>query len=100
MRASSAKRVPSTSSIRSIRRRIDRVDRKIVALIAGRISLIDKLLPLKKNVSDPKRARRVLDNVTGFAKEFKTDADVVACVYRRLLEQTLKYQSRKRVGSY
>ena len=85
-----------SSAIAGLRRRIDAVDAEIVALIAQRLALVDKLLPLKASIAAPCRERQVLRNAARLARKLKTDVGVVTGLFDRLVEQTLKYQRDKR----
>jgi len=71
------------------RRRIDAVDRRLVATLNERARIVDEVSRIKKarhlSVSDPRRFREVLDKAAAFGKG-PLPADAIRRIYERLVE--------------
>jgi chorismate mutase len=79
----------------AIRRRIDRVDEKVVRLLARRAALVDELTPLKARPADPRREREVLRRIRLHASSAGADPCPIAAVYRMILKKSRKRQRRR-----
>ncbi len=85
-------RVPETAELRRLRRRIDALDRRIVALLNERAELArdvgrEKTKVGRRAIRDAEREREVLLRVTMANQGPMPQADLLA-VYRRLMTAT------------
>lgn len=75
-------------SLDEVRRQIDRIDRRIVALIAERSAYVSRAASFKKShaeVPAPQRAEEVVRKVKGLAEESGANPAVVERVYREMI---------------
>ena len=94
------RRPPETPELRRLRKRIDALDRRIVALLNERAELgrevgRAKLAAGRRAVGDPKREREVLLRVTMANAGPLPQADLLL-VYRRLIAATRALERRDR----
>ena len=94
---------PETPELRRLRRRIDALDRKIVALLNERAELAraagrEKTAIGRRAIRDVEREREVLLRVTMANTGPTPQADLLA-VYRRLMAVTRALETRDRKGS-
>jgi len=83
------------ASMIEVRREIDRVDRAIVALLAERLDYIAQAGNIKgrrAEVRDEARIKDVLAKVTAEASNAGADPDLVAKLYRDLIEWCITYE--------
>jgi chorismate mutase/prephenate dehydratase len=94
---------PETPELRRLRRRIDALDRKIVALLNERAELgravgLEKASAGRRAIRDVEREREVLLRVTMANTGPTPQADLLA-VYRRLMAVTRALETRDRKAS-
>jgi chorismate mutase/prephenate dehydratase len=92
--------VPETAEIARLRRRIDALDRRIVALLNERAELgrevgLAKTAAGRRGVRDAEREREVLLRVTMANRGPIPQADLLA-IYRRLIAVTRSLEARDR----
>jgi chorismate mutase/prephenate dehydratase len=91
--------VAETSELRRLRRRIDALDRRIVALLNDRAELARDVGRVKaagrRAVRDPEREREVLLRVTMTNTGPLPQADLLA-LYRRLMDATRRLEEADR----
>ena len=92
------KRLDNSGQLAFLRRRIDVADDKIIRLLAERISLVEKVLPLKKSINSPAREKEILGKAARLAVKFKTDPEFINSVYLGILKESRKFQKRRRAG--
>ena len=95
-----AERAPETAELRRLRRRIDALDRRIVALLNERAELgrevgREKARAGRRVVRDAEREREVLLRVTMANTGPLAQADLLA-LYRRLMAATRALEGRDR----
>ncbi len=76
------------NSIEDVRNNIDRIDRKIVTLLAERGSYVKRAAAFKKTTGDvraPQRVEQVLAKVKALAAELHADPMVTEHVYRAMI---------------
>ncbi len=93
-------RAPETAELRRLRRRIDALDRKLVALLNERAELAravghEKHRVGRRAVRDLEREREVLLRVSMANTGPLAQADLLA-VYRRLMQSTRALEARDR----
>ncbi len=76
-----------------IRADIDRIDRELVALLARRASCIDRAIAVKRDAGLPARidtrVDEVIDNARATAAREGLDPELVAALWRRLVEWSI-----------
>lgn len=76
------------SSLEEVRAEIDKLDRKIVALIAARAEYVKQAATFKKNTDDvkaPQRVEQVIEKVKKLAQETGVDQSVLEVTYRAMI---------------
>ena len=83
--------------INSIRRKIDKIDRKIVSLIGDRFRLIGEVGEIKKKnglkVLDKKREIFIMESVLGGAKRIGLNENMLKKIYKIILTESRNSQS-------
>ena len=78
-----------------VRRGVDSLDRRIVALLAERFRYMDaaaRIKPRRDEVRDEARKAEVLANARAHAQAERAPADAVASVYECLIEASIAYE--------
>jgi len=76
------------NSLEEVRANIDRIDRQIVALLAGRGAYVQQAARFKKTTEDvraPQRVEQVVAKVTALAGELGANPSVTERVYRAMI---------------
>ncbi|MCQ4288423.1 chorismate mutase [Pseudomonas stutzeri] len=76
------------NSIEDVRDNIDRIDRRIVTLLAERGSYVKRAAAFKKTTADvraPQRVEQVIAKVKALAAELHADQTVTEQVYRAMI---------------
>lgn len=82
------KNAAACESLEEVRAQIDRIDRRMVALIAERGSYVLRAASFKKSHADvpaPQRVEEVVRKVKGLAAELGANPAVVERVYREMI---------------
>ncbi len=80
-------------SIEEVRENIDRIDRKIVALLAERGEYVKQAASFKKTTDEvkaPQRVEKVISKVTALAEELGANPSVTEEVYRAMISSFIK----------
>lgn len=83
-----AKPAAACESLEDVRAQIDRIDRRMVALLAERSGYVLRVASFKKShaeVAAPQRAEEVIRKVKGLAAELGANPAVVERVYREMI---------------
>ena len=76
----------------------DELDREIVRLLAERASLLPRVVEAKKKagipLSDTRREIEVLEKVAAEALRWKADPEYVKCIYKAIIECTLRLEGK------
>jgi isochorismate pyruvate lyase len=78
-----------------VRREIDAIDRRLVAMLADRLHYIDEAARIKQSrdlVHDQARIDDVLAKVTAEARRLGCDAAVVEAAFRALIEASIAHE--------
>lgn len=89
---------PACTSMDDVRRGIDALDRRIVALLGDRFRYIEAAARIKPNpedVRDEARIAEVVDNVGRAAAEEGVPVDLVEDLYRMLVEYSVRYETEE-----
>lgn len=89
-----------SSPLQDARRSIDKIDRRVVELLAERFALVDELSATKAAsgaaVRDPEREQELLDRVSALAEEHGLSPDLVRPIYEEVLARSVRRQRRRR----
>ncbi|HEX9931860.1 MAG TPA: chorismate mutase [Allosphingosinicella sp.] len=83
------------TAMSEVRRGVDVLDERIVALIGERFRYMDaaaRIKPHREAVRDEARKAEVLANVARHARQAGVPADVTADLYERLIEASIAYE--------
>jgi isochorismate pyruvate lyase len=93
------KRLPAEcTSMDHVRHEIDRIDEKLVDLIAERFSYVDRAWQLKSNPADanvPWRIRAVIDKVEARAREKGLPPELAVALWRQMIGWFVQYEEEK-----
>jgi len=84
-------------SLQQVRDQIDRLDNRIVELIAERTVYVLQAAEFKKTrkaVRVPDRIEYIIEKVRGQADQLGLDPDLIDSVYRHLIEQSIEGESQ------
>ena len=83
--------------IRKIRKKLDKLDDKMLLIIKKRISLVDKILSNKKKknqIVDKKRIKIILNNIRKKSQIKKIDVKVTNHIWKQMIKSFIKYEHR------
>lgn len=90
----------STPTLDEARDRIDEIDRKVVELLAERLSVVDDLCEVKaeadRTVRDPERENELLDHVRSVAADAGLSPELAHRIYEEVLSHSVRRQRRQR----
>ena len=85
------------NSMDELRHQIDKLDVKIIELLANRSEFIDRATELKKSngmpARIPERIESVVSNARNAAKELDLDADLVEKIWRILIDWSIQREA-------
>lgn len=85
----------SCADMAEVRESIDAIDRELVAILADRLHFIAEAARIKPNrdqVRDDERVEDVLNKVRAAAKEQGVDPELIAGVFRELVERSIAHE--------
>lgn len=93
----------SACTLSDIRSRIDRLDQRLVELLALRQAAVDDIAEVKEQadrcVRDPKRESELMDRLRDIARQHDVSADLVEDLYGTIIEHSVARQSDRRSTS-
>jgi chorismate mutase len=85
-------------NILKIRKKLDKIDIKILNTIKQRSLLVDKILKLKKNkneVIDQKRINFILKRIKRYSLKAKIDPAITTNIWKAMIKSFIKYEYKK-----
>jgi len=85
-------------NINKIRKKLDKVDIKLLKVIKERSLLVDQILKLKKNkneVIDQKRIKFILKRIRTNSKKIKVDPIITTNIWKVMIKGFINYEYRK-----
>ena len=85
-------------NINKIRKKLDKVDIKLLILIKERSSLVDQVLGFKKSkaeIIDQKRIDFILKRIKKESKKIKVDPNITVNMWKVMIKGFIKYEYRK-----
>jgi chorismate mutase len=84
--------------INKIRKKLDKIDIKLLDTIKQRSLLVDKILKLKKNkneVIDQKRINFILKKIKKYSKRNKIDPNITVNIWKTMIKSFIDYEFKK-----
>ena len=78
-----------------IRKKLDKLDDKFLALVKKRVALVNEVLKTKKyknQIVDKKRIRKILSNIKKKSKRNKIDVKVTEEIWTSMIRTFVKYE--------
>lgn len=89
-----------SSRLTDLRRRIDRLDRSIVELLARRQSTVEDIAEVKEEqscgVRDPEREAELMSRLRDVAREHDVSPDLVEDLFGTIIEHSVERQTERR----
>jgi chorismate mutase len=85
-------------NISKIRKKLDKVDIKLLKIIKERALLVDQVLKLKKNKSevvDKKRINFILKRIKSHSKRLNLDPEISVNIWKIMIKNFIKYEYKK-----
>ena len=85
-------------NINKIRKKLDKVDIKLLKVIKERSLLVDQILKLKKNkneVIDQERIKFILKRIRTNSKKIKVDPTITTNIWKVMIKGFINYEYRK-----
>ena len=86
------------TNINRIRKKIDKVDIKLLKIIKERSLLVDQILKLKKNkkeIINQKRIHFILKRVKKYSIKLKVDPKITINVWKIMIKSFINYEFKK-----
>ena len=80
-----------------IRKKLDSLDNRLLALIKYRTSLVQEVLKLKefkKEIVDQKRIKFILNKIKGKSKKLKIDPKITNRIWKNMIWSYIDYEKR------
>ena len=84
--------------IKKVRRKLDRLDEKLLLIVKKRTNLVDKIIKLKKNkkeIVDKKRINFILKKIKNKSIELKIDPIITVSIWKEMIKVFIKYEYKK-----
>jgi len=85
-------------NINIIRKKLDKIDIRLLNLIKKRSLLVDQVLKLKKNkneVVDNKRINFILKRIKKNSKKINIDSDITVNIWKAMIKGFINYEFKK-----
>ena len=85
-------------NIKKIRKKLDKVDIKLLRIIKLRSSLVDQVVKLKKSkkeVVDRKRIRSILKRIKKNSIQAKIDPMITSSIWKAMINAFIRYEYKK-----
>ena len=91
---------PSHHSLPGLRREIDGIDRKIIELLAHRMSVVDQIAAQKSldKIRDSNREKEVLHRLRDIAATLNCPADLVEKIYAQIFDYAVQLQLKTKLN--
>ena len=85
-------------NIKKIRKKLDKVDVKLLKIIKERSSLVDQVVKLKKSkkeVVDKKRIKNILKRIKKKSIQAKIDPMITSSIWKEMINAFIRYEYKK-----
>ena len=83
--------------LEGIRKKLDKLDNKLLALIKSRTTLVKEVLKLKefkKEIVDKKRINFILNKIKGKSKKLKIDPKITNRIWKNMIWTYIDFEKR------
>ena len=83
--------------LEGIRKKLDKLDNKLLALIKSRTTLVKEVLKLKefkKEIIDKKRINFILNKIKGKSKKLKIDPKITNRIWKNMIWTYIDFEKR------
>ncbi|MDA1197746.1 MAG: chorismate mutase [Proteobacteria bacterium] len=84
--------------INQIRKKLDKLDLKLLKGLKKRFLLVNKIIKLKKNkkeIVDQKRIKFILERIKKYSVKFKIDPEITVNIWKTVIRSFIKYEFKK-----
>ncbi len=84
--------------INQIRKKLDKLDLKLLKALKKRFLLVNKIIKLKKNkkeIVDQKRIQFILERIKKYSVKFKIDPEITVNIWKTVIRSFIKYEFKK-----
>ena len=84
--------------IKKVRRKLDRLDEKLLLIVKKRTNLVDAVIKLKKSkkeIVDKKRINFILKKIKSKSIELKIDPIITVSIWKEMIKVFIKYEYKK-----
>ncbi len=84
--------------INQIRKKLDKLDLKLLKGLKKRFLLVNKIIKLKKNkkeIVDQKRIKFILERIKKYSLKFKIDPEITVNIWKTVIRSFIKYEFKK-----
>ena len=84
--------------IKKIRKKLDKLDSKLLLIIKSRTNLVNQVIKLKKRkneIVDKKRINFILKKIKKKSIELKIDPEITQNIWKQMIRSFIKYEYKK-----
>ena len=84
--------------IKDIRKKLDKIDGKLLLIIKKRTTLVNQVIKLKKNkneIIDKKRIKFILKKIKTESIKLKIDPAITLSIWKEMINSFIKYEFKK-----
>ena len=84
--------------IKKIRKKLDKLDSKLLLIIKSRTNLVNQVIKLKKRkneIVDKKRINYILKKIKKKSIELKIDPEITQNIWKQMIRSFIKYEYKK-----
>ena len=84
--------------IKKIRKKLDKLDSKLLLIIKSRTNLVNQVIRLKKRkneIVDKKRINYILKKIKKKSIELKIDPEITQSIWKQMIRSFIKYEYKK-----
>mgnify|MGYP001485699895 FL=1 len=84
--------------IKKIRKKLDKLDSKLLLIIKSRTNLVNQVIKLKKRkneIVDKKRINYILKKIKKKSIELKIDPEITQSIWKQMIRSFIKYEYKK-----
>jgi len=84
--------------IEKIRKKLDRIDSKLLLIIKKRTNLVNQVIKLKKSkkeIVDRKRINSILRTIKKKSIKLKIDPDITISIWKEMIRSFIRYEYKK-----
>ena len=86
------------NQLRDIRKKLDKIDNKLLKLIKKRTKLVDIVIKIKKHkkdIVDKKRIKQILKRIKLQSKKMNVDIEITKKIWISMINAYIKYERKK-----